>query len=53
MGLNLREAAGRRELEEGAALRLAKLEEIQQLWEDLFVIVAGEDVFKKCPEFHD
>lgn len=53
MELNLHEAAYQRELKDRATLRLAKQQEMRKVWEDLFFILAGEAVFKKCPDFHD
>lgn len=41
------EAAYRRELEERNSLRLAKQQEMRQVWADLFFILAGEAAFKK------
>jgi len=50
---NLREAAHEGEHEERAKIRLAKMEEIRKAWDDLFFILAGEEVFKKSHEFRD
>jgi hypothetical protein len=53
MELDLREVAYQRKLENRATLRLAKQQEMEKVWEDLFFILAGEEVFKKCPEYRD
>ena len=34
-------------------IRLAKLEEIRKAWDDLFFVLAGEEVFKKIPGVSD
>jgi len=46
---NIRDAAQRVEHEKRLKIRVAKIEEITKAWDDLFFILAGEEVFKKIP----
>lgn len=47
METNLSEAARWAEQERRGKIRLAKLEEIRNAWDDLFFILKGEEIFKK------
>jgi hypothetical protein len=53
MTLSLRDAVSSEDDEKRRKIRLAKLEEISKAWNDLFFIVAGEEVFKKIPGVSD
>jgi hypothetical protein len=53
MERNLIEVAELVKQEQRCEVRLAKLKEIKKAWDDLFFILAGEDVFKKMPEVSD
>jgi hypothetical protein len=53
MTLSLRDAAGTQDDETRRKIRLAKLDEIRKAWDDLFFVLAGEEVFKKIPGVSD
>lgn len=50
---NLRDAAQWAENGKRRKIRLAKIEEITRAWDDLFFILAGEEVFLKIPRVSD
>jgi len=50
---NLREITQGIEHEERAKCRSAKRDEISKAGDDLFFVLAGENVFKKSPQFSD
>jgi hypothetical protein len=50
MAPSLRDAVNPKEDIKRREIRLAKIEEIDKAWDDLFFIMAGEEVFKKIPE---
>jgi hypothetical protein len=52
-GMNLVEVAKQVMEEEWRKIRIAKIEEIGKLWDDLFFIRVGEEVFKKDPGVRD
>jgi hypothetical protein len=53
MDPNLKDAARWVRNEEQHKIRLAKIEEVMKTWDDLFFILAGEEVFKKSPGVSD